>query len=188
MSCVSCEIVAVKSSISLDNKFTSSVFLSRVCLFVVISVSHQPLCSVSSVASWTNLLIKSLIIFLTLTKGSDATCSDTCDRRGLPVRRARSAKKSAIRLCNGLWSLLLRNCAKDSLPLWVCNIAGRCLPQEPLLATFAVNRSLPSSNGRVPGCLQGMCGLHRAPALLMTSRPQLRTASAVSQLSKLSSC
>mmetsp|Transcript_21985 Transcript_21985/g.60078 ORF Transcript_21985/g.60078 Transcript_21985/m.60078 type:complete len:278 (-) Transcript_21985:708-1541(-) len=101
MSWVSCAIWAVRSSISVVSALTSSVFLSLVCLFVVSSVSHQPLCSVSAVASSISWTMRSLMSFFTFPKGSAATRCETCESSRLPLRRARSARKEAMRSWRG---------------------------------------------------------------------------------------
>mmetsp|Transcript_96733 Transcript_96733/g.224239 ORF Transcript_96733/g.224239 Transcript_96733/m.224239 type:complete len:206 (-) Transcript_96733:289-906(-) len=86
---------AIRSSISAVSMFTSSVFLSRVCLLVVSSVSHQPLCSASSLASSMRRTSRSLIIFLTLRKGSSATRPANAESTRLLNCRALNAKYSA---------------------------------------------------------------------------------------------
>ena len=50
ISCVSLAIDALSSSISAWSVSTAAVFSLRVCSFVLSSVSHQPLCSASSLA------------------------------------------------------------------------------------------------------------------------------------------
>merc|ERR1719162_1792836 len=77
MSCVSCEMVAVKSSTSLDNKFTSSVFLLRVCLFVVIAAAQ--LCQ-----GWTSLVDLQHRWQMLVSRTSNSTTSNDVHR--LPDR------------------------------------------------------------------------------------------------------
>mmetsp|Transcript_24087 Transcript_24087/g.66452 ORF Transcript_24087/g.66452 Transcript_24087/m.66452 type:complete len:243 (-) Transcript_24087:903-1631(-) len=128
---VSRAIFAVRSSISAVKELTSSVFLSRVCLFVASSVSHQPLCSTSAVASSISWTMRSLMSFLTFLKGSAATRCETWESKRLPLRRARSARKAAMRSCRGFcwppWSCARaeRGRAPD------CSIVGKCFSPAP---------------------------------------------------------
>mmetsp|Transcript_136230 Transcript_136230/g.423335 ORF Transcript_136230/g.423335 Transcript_136230/m.423335 type:complete len:231 (-) Transcript_136230:886-1578(-) len=115
MSWVSCAICAVRSSALALRALASALRCSRVCLFVTSSVSHQPLCSVSAVASSMSCTMRSLMSFLTLPKGSAATRCETCESSRLPLRRARSARKEAMRSCSGLcWPCC--SCAKAEWP------------------------------------------------------------------------
>mmetsp|Transcript_86818 Transcript_86818/g.187834 ORF Transcript_86818/g.187834 Transcript_86818/m.187834 type:complete len:311 (-) Transcript_86818:660-1592(-) len=127
-------IVEVRSSFSAVSAAMASVFWSRVCLLVVSSVSQKPLCSVSSVPSVMSFEIMSLIIFLTFTKGSEATRWEIISRDLLLYIWARSARKAAMRACIGLCSLLLtlplRSCT-SAAPFLSCTRAGRCLSPAP---------------------------------------------------------
>mmetsp|Transcript_18302 Transcript_18302/g.48279 ORF Transcript_18302/g.48279 Transcript_18302/m.48279 type:complete len:225 (+) Transcript_18302:583-1257(+) len=100
--CPSSAISAVRSSTAALSLLTSSVLASLLTLFAPTSASHQPLCSVSAVASSINLTIRSLTIFLTFSKGSAATRSATSERSLLPVLRARSARNCARLSCSGV--------------------------------------------------------------------------------------
>mmetsp|Transcript_96226 Transcript_96226/g.254123 ORF Transcript_96226/g.254123 Transcript_96226/m.254123 type:complete len:289 (+) Transcript_96226:663-1529(+) len=64
---------AWSSSISACRVSTAAVFSLRVCSLVDSSVSHQPLCSASALASSIRRTIRSLISFLTFAKGSSAS-------------------------------------------------------------------------------------------------------------------
>mmetsp|Transcript_47025 Transcript_47025/g.135941 ORF Transcript_47025/g.135941 Transcript_47025/m.135941 type:complete len:223 (-) Transcript_47025:813-1481(-) len=72
-SSVSFAMEASSSSTSACSVSTASVFSLRVCSFVASSVSHQPLCSASSLASSMRRTRRSLIIFFTLANGSSPT-------------------------------------------------------------------------------------------------------------------
>mmetsp|Transcript_57765 Transcript_57765/g.146580 ORF Transcript_57765/g.146580 Transcript_57765/m.146580 type:complete len:264 (-) Transcript_57765:828-1619(-) len=82
---------ASSSSLSACSISTASVFSLRVCSFVESSVSHQPLCSVSSLASSIKRTIKSWIIFFTFTKGSDPA-----DTRSASAANTRLLSASAL--------------------------------------------------------------------------------------------
>mmetsp|Transcript_60811 Transcript_60811/g.96503 ORF Transcript_60811/g.96503 Transcript_60811/m.96503 type:complete len:222 (-) Transcript_60811:178-843(-) len=134
ISWVNSAIVAVKSSISDSNSLTSAVFLSRVCLFVVNSVSHQPLCSVSEVASSINFTIRSLIIFFTFVNGLASALKAIADNKRLPVLRACSLRKDATFCCRGFMVLLL-NCDNACiLVLSVWSNVGRYFSPDPATA------------------------------------------------------
>mmetsp|Transcript_52197 Transcript_52197/g.114184 ORF Transcript_52197/g.114184 Transcript_52197/m.114184 type:complete len:266 (+) Transcript_52197:667-1464(+) len=131
MSSVSLAIDASSWSISAWRVSTASVFSLRVCSFVESSVSHQPLCSASSLASSMRRTMRSLIIFFTLVKGSAATRCEARARTRLLSCVARPSRKAAMRACRGLW-LELRSCARAV----ACTSAGRCLSPEPATASL----------------------------------------------------
>mmetsp|Transcript_52442 Transcript_52442/g.135329 ORF Transcript_52442/g.135329 Transcript_52442/m.135329 type:complete len:222 (-) Transcript_52442:830-1495(-) len=128
MSCVSFAIVALRSSVSAVSRWISSAFASRVCLFVVSSVSHQPLCSVSAVDSSMSVEMRSLIIFFTLVKGSAATRCEASASTWLFRCCARSDRNWAMRACRGLCWPELRSCARATPR---CTSVGRCFSPEP---------------------------------------------------------
>mmetsp|Transcript_55215 Transcript_55215/g.143996 ORF Transcript_55215/g.143996 Transcript_55215/m.143996 type:complete len:264 (-) Transcript_55215:145-936(-) len=90
-SSVSLALDASNASISACSVSTDSVFCLRVFSFVASSVSHQPLCSVSSLASSIRRTIKSWIIFFTFTKGSDPA-----DTRSASAANTRLLSASAL--------------------------------------------------------------------------------------------
>mmetsp|Transcript_17334 Transcript_17334/g.49266 ORF Transcript_17334/g.49266 Transcript_17334/m.49266 type:complete len:210 (+) Transcript_17334:559-1188(+) len=131
MSCVSFAIVEVKSSFCAVKSSTASVFWSRVCLFAVSSVSHQPLCSISAVDSCMSFDMRSLIIRFTLTNGSAATCCAARASTLLSHDFARSAKNAATLDWSKdsiAWAPL-RSCAIDVA--CTCIIWGKCFSPEP---------------------------------------------------------
>mmetsp|Transcript_52445 Transcript_52445/g.135338 ORF Transcript_52445/g.135338 Transcript_52445/m.135338 type:complete len:226 (-) Transcript_52445:830-1507(-) len=139
MSCVSFAIVALRSSVSAVSRWISSAFASRVCLFVVSSVSHQPLCSVSAADSCMSFEIRSLIILFTLSKGSLATCWAMSSSVRLLQVRARPLRNDAMRAWSGLWLLLLLRSCISATPLWrTCSIDGRYFSPAP--ATLSLER------------------------------------------------
>mmetsp|Transcript_9541 Transcript_9541/g.14165 ORF Transcript_9541/g.14165 Transcript_9541/m.14165 type:complete len:262 (+) Transcript_9541:745-1530(+) len=131
MSWVSCAMRLVSSSFCKVSCCTPSVFSSRVSLLVDSSVSHQPLCSISSVDSFIRVEMRSLIIFLTLVKGSAATCMEACSRKRLLRSFALCSRNSATRFCKSCVAELL-SCARARWPtsFWR-SIVGRCLSATP---------------------------------------------------------
>mmetsp|Transcript_5285 Transcript_5285/g.9710 ORF Transcript_5285/g.9710 Transcript_5285/m.9710 type:complete len:207 (-) Transcript_5285:873-1493(-) len=129
MSSVSFAIDAVNSSISAVNVSICFVFSSRVCSLVVSSVSHQPLCSASSLASSISLIIRSLIIFFTLTNGSSATREAKASNRRLLMRWACFWRNFATRICVFV-AETDRNCASTG-PCFFCSRLGRYLSALP---------------------------------------------------------
>mmetsp|Transcript_127012 Transcript_127012/g.367669 ORF Transcript_127012/g.367669 Transcript_127012/m.367669 type:complete len:260 (-) Transcript_127012:671-1450(-) len=129
MSCDNSAIWVVRSSTCALSFSTSSVFASRVNLFVASSASHQPLCSVSWVASSMSLTMRSLIIFLTFTNGSSATRWETMDNKRLSMALALTDRNVEILCCKGL-AWLARNCDNDLVPRF-CNMLGRCFFAAP---------------------------------------------------------
>mmetsp|Transcript_18324 Transcript_18324/g.48368 ORF Transcript_18324/g.48368 Transcript_18324/m.48368 type:complete len:267 (-) Transcript_18324:835-1635(-) len=102
MSCASCCIEDSSPSISAWSVSTAEVFSSRVCLLVVSSVSHQPLCSASSFASSIRRTMRSLIIFFTFENGSSATRTASAESIRLLSCAERLRRNSATFSCTGL--------------------------------------------------------------------------------------
>mmetsp|Transcript_94466 Transcript_94466/g.262844 ORF Transcript_94466/g.262844 Transcript_94466/m.262844 type:complete len:256 (-) Transcript_94466:488-1255(-) len=127
ISSVSFAIEASSSSISACRVSTASVFSFRVCSFVASSVSHQPLCSASSLASSISRTRRSLIIFLTLTKGSSAMRPAAAESTRLSSVRARPSRKRAARSCAPL-CISDRSAASEEPP-W--SRVGRYFPALP---------------------------------------------------------
>mmetsp|Transcript_112508 Transcript_112508/g.206474 ORF Transcript_112508/g.206474 Transcript_112508/m.206474 type:complete len:200 (+) Transcript_112508:694-1293(+) len=134
MSSVSWAIDAVNSSISAVNVSTCDVFSFRVCSFVVSSVSHQPLCSASSLASSISRTMRSLIIFFTLTKGSSATREAKANSRRLLRRFAWACRYCATRICVFV-AEDARSCASTG-PCFFCKRLGRYLSALPATAAL----------------------------------------------------
>mmetsp|Transcript_71799 Transcript_71799/g.118916 ORF Transcript_71799/g.118916 Transcript_71799/m.118916 type:complete len:232 (-) Transcript_71799:853-1548(-) len=131
---VSFAIEASNESISELRVATFSVFSLRVCSFCVNSVSHHPLCSASSFASSINLMIKSLIIFFTLTKGSSATREAKANSRRLLRRFAWACRYCATRICVFV-AEDARSCASTG-PCFFCKRLGRYLSALPATAAL----------------------------------------------------
>mmetsp|Transcript_24589 Transcript_24589/g.75971 ORF Transcript_24589/g.75971 Transcript_24589/m.75971 type:complete len:252 (+) Transcript_24589:500-1255(+) len=128
------------SSTSAWSVSTASLFSLRVCSFVASSVSHQPLCSASSFASSTRRTRRSLIIFLTLRKGSAATRPASAESTRLLSSLALTRRYSAARVW--VWPARSdRRAAREvfvpfALRARVCVSAGKCfsaLPDTALL-------------------------------------------------------
>mmetsp|Transcript_80969 Transcript_80969/g.147744 ORF Transcript_80969/g.147744 Transcript_80969/m.147744 type:complete len:274 (-) Transcript_80969:689-1510(-) len=154
---VSCAMEAVSSSISAVNFSTVSVFSLRVCSLTASSVSHQPLCSASSFASFMRRTIKSLIIFLTFWKGSSEICAATLASMRLLRCEACLRKKAATRA----WAcvVLTARSIASAVPLLVsvfCSMLGKyvsALPDTELLAMIEMAFSMASSSSARNSCL-----------------------------------
>mmetsp|Transcript_90673 Transcript_90673/g.293521 ORF Transcript_90673/g.293521 Transcript_90673/m.293521 type:complete len:220 (-) Transcript_90673:986-1645(-) len=133
-SCVSCEISALWSSISVVSWLTSSFLCLRVTAFRPSSASQKPLFSVSAVISSISCEIKSLIIFFTFLKGSCAARCEAWASSSLPLLLARSARSAATCACRGLrW--MFDTCARaPPLAACSCSSMGRCFCPVPLTA------------------------------------------------------
>mmetsp|Transcript_59886 Transcript_59886/g.115515 ORF Transcript_59886/g.115515 Transcript_59886/m.115515 type:complete len:235 (+) Transcript_59886:589-1293(+) len=129
---------AVSSSMDAVKVSTLAVRSSRDCLLVASSSSHQPLWSASSFASVMSLTNKSLIIFLTLAKGSSVIRAAIESKKPLRTLSARCRRSVAART----WALApaivalsaFWNCAKTVAgDTGVCTRAapGRCLSAAP---------------------------------------------------------
>mmetsp|Transcript_29540 Transcript_29540/g.84862 ORF Transcript_29540/g.84862 Transcript_29540/m.84862 type:complete len:258 (-) Transcript_29540:730-1503(-) len=132
MSSVSLAMDASSWSISACRVSTASVFSFRVCSLVESSVSHQPLCSASSLASSMRRVRRSLIIFFTLRKGSSATRPASIERTRLLRSRARACRYEAALD----WTSLRRSALRAASDAACCAREGRCLSALPDTASL----------------------------------------------------
>mmetsp|Transcript_126635 Transcript_126635/g.343772 ORF Transcript_126635/g.343772 Transcript_126635/m.343772 type:complete len:226 (-) Transcript_126635:1064-1741(-) len=123
-------MVASSCSFCAVSWLTSSDLDSRVCLLLASSASHQPLCSVSAVASSMSLTMRSLISFLTFTKGSAAARSAAMASTWLPVARARADRNATACCCCCGLARSLRSAASALRPD-SCAREGRCFSPAP---------------------------------------------------------
>mmetsp|Transcript_20131 Transcript_20131/g.52613 ORF Transcript_20131/g.52613 Transcript_20131/m.52613 type:complete len:203 (-) Transcript_20131:181-789(-) len=150
-SSVSLAMEEVSSSISARNVSTESVFSLRVCSFVASSLSHQPLCSASSLASSMRRTMRSLSIFLTFSKGSFDTRTAKAESTRLFNSSLRLCKNSATRTCAVCW-VVARKLTKAVAPS--CASDGRCFSALPATAPLEMISMalLMASNSSVRSC------------------------------------
>mmetsp|Transcript_61557 Transcript_61557/g.173892 ORF Transcript_61557/g.173892 Transcript_61557/m.173892 type:complete len:259 (-) Transcript_61557:819-1595(-) len=135
MSSVSFEIEASSWSISAWRVSTASVFSLRVCSFVDNSVSHQPLCSASSLASSIKRTMRSLIIFLTRSNGSEETRVAKLSRMGLESSWLLFCKYSTTRACAPRCERPMNTETRAvALPLLLCAKDGKYVSALPFTA------------------------------------------------------
>mmetsp|Transcript_18835 Transcript_18835/g.65654 ORF Transcript_18835/g.65654 Transcript_18835/m.65654 type:complete len:203 (+) Transcript_18835:181-789(+) len=151
MSSVSFAMDASSWSISACRVSTASVFSLRVCSFVDSSVSHQPLCSASSLASSMRRTMRSLSIFLTFSKGSFDTRTAKAESTRLFNSSLRLCKNSATRTCAVCW-VVARKLTKAVAPS--CASDGRCFSALPATAPLEMISMalLMASNSSVRSC------------------------------------
>mmetsp|Transcript_97642 Transcript_97642/g.193343 ORF Transcript_97642/g.193343 Transcript_97642/m.193343 type:complete len:249 (+) Transcript_97642:641-1387(+) len=181
ISSVSFAMEASNASISACSVSTASVFSFLVCSFVDSSVSHHPLCSASSFASSINLVIKSLIIFFTLRKGSAVMRLAKAERTLLLSSFALLCKKSCTWAC----TLLCESSLKAASDLPVCTNVGRYLSALPLTAlleiismAFAI-----ASNSSVRSCCRDAKSLAFCSQVAVKSARYFTSASRVAVVS-----
>mmetsp|Transcript_2792 Transcript_2792/g.6992 ORF Transcript_2792/g.6992 Transcript_2792/m.6992 type:complete len:315 (-) Transcript_2792:395-1339(-) len=124
MSAASFSAAAVSSS-------ALAALLSRVCLLVASSALQKAFWSASWLACSISCTIRSLIIFLTLTKGSSATRRDIMARAWLPSSRAFDWRMAAAFLRLAVPPVVgsLRSCAREG-GAWTS--VGKYFPALPL--------------------------------------------------------
>mmetsp|Transcript_142400 Transcript_142400/g.455096 ORF Transcript_142400/g.455096 Transcript_142400/m.455096 type:complete len:259 (-) Transcript_142400:822-1598(-) len=134
-SSVSLAMEEVSSSISARNVSTESVFSLRVCSFVASSLSHQPLCSASSLASSMRRTTRSLIIFLTCSNGSEETRVAKLSRMGLESSWLLFCKYSTTRACAPRCERPMNTETRAvALPLLLCAKDGKYVSALPFTA------------------------------------------------------
>mmetsp|Transcript_96739 Transcript_96739/g.224261 ORF Transcript_96739/g.224261 Transcript_96739/m.224261 type:complete len:215 (+) Transcript_96739:515-1159(+) len=154
MSSVSLAMEASSSSISACKTSTASVFSFLVCSLVASSVSHQPLCSASSLASSIKRTRRSLIIFFTLRKGSSSTRDARAESTRLSSSPARSRRYWAARTRERLSSVDSERSAANEVPR--CARAGRCfsaLPDNASLLMISMAFPIAASSSARNCCL-----------------------------------
>mmetsp|Transcript_73418 Transcript_73418/g.212474 ORF Transcript_73418/g.212474 Transcript_73418/m.212474 type:complete len:237 (-) Transcript_73418:884-1594(-) len=138
MSWVSLAMRAVCASFCAVSSSTASAFCSRVCLFVVSSVSHQPLCSVSAVASCMRFEMRSLIMRFTFSKGSAATLCEAVASTRLFHNFARPARKAAACSCAKAWRLAVPERSDNSAEPLAARRLGKCFSPEPFTVSLCM--------------------------------------------------
>mmetsp|Transcript_46855 Transcript_46855/g.101736 ORF Transcript_46855/g.101736 Transcript_46855/m.101736 type:complete len:261 (+) Transcript_46855:663-1445(+) len=122
---------SVSSMVAVRPSMPSCNF-TRVSLFVPSSLSHQPFCSDSSLASFSSLVIMSSMSFFTLAKGSDeetlTASMSSCWLRSRRLSLRRKADSVLRTPCGSVASP--RSCAR-AVPELFCISSGRCAWAEP---------------------------------------------------------
>mmetsp|Transcript_33145 Transcript_33145/g.64245 ORF Transcript_33145/g.64245 Transcript_33145/m.64245 type:complete len:273 (+) Transcript_33145:575-1393(+) len=131
-------ISAVSFSDSAVSLSTSAALFSRVSLLLASSEVQYPCCSASSLASSISLVIKSLIIFLTFSKGSVMVWAAINARYLLPSALERDCRKAAARCCNvrSFCTKLIAWANALAFLDWMSAADGKCFSALPATASL----------------------------------------------------